>query len=460
MDALFPTDDIDRTTAPLADRMRPCTLDEVLGQDELLGEHGPLRLLLEGDVLPSLLLWGPPGCGKTTLARLAARHTQARFLEYSAVAVGSKEIKAVMVEAEKLVRATGRRTILFLDEIHRFNKAQQDALLPWVERGAVTLIGATTENPSFEINSALISRTRLFVLQPLGVAAVRTLLERAVADENGLAGSLELTTGALDALAVSCEGDARTALGLLETLAAAVAAGAVPGAPASPVDPDMMVGVLGERAARFDKGGDEHFNVVSALHKSLRNSDVQASIYWLGRQLTGGEDPLYIARRLVRFANEDVGLADPQALIQTLAARDAVHFMGRPEGDLALTQAVVYLALAPKSNALYRAHKAVTTEVARGSNPPVPLHLRNAPTRLMRELDHGKDYQYAPDTKTGIAAMTCLPDALAGRTFYEPGRWGFESELSDRMTGIERWQAKQQVRRGTGDDSDDEEGES
>ncbi|RKZ20021.1 replication-associated recombination protein A [bacterium] len=459
MDALFPTNAAELANAPLADRMRPRTLDEVVGQDALLGEHGPLRLLLEGDSLPSLLLWGPPGCGKTTVARLAAVHTRARFLEYSAVAVGAKEIKAVMVESEKLARATGQHTILFLDEIHRFNKAQQDALLPWVEKGAVTLIGATTENPSFEVNSALISRTRLFVLQPLDAPAVRLLLERSLTRDTGLAGALRLTDGALDALAVSCEGDARAALGLLETLAAAVAAGAVPGAPDKAVDTAMMTTIVGERAARFDKGGDEHFNVVSALHKSLRNSDVQAAVYWLGRQLAGGEDPLYIARRLVRFASEDVGLADPQALGHTLAVRDAVHFLGPPEGDLALTQAVVYLALAPKSNALYRAHNSVIAEVARGNNPPVPLHLRNAPTRLMRELDHGKGYRYAPDAKAGIADMNCLPDSLSERAFYEPGRWGFETELAQRMDGIRRWQAKQQSRRNAGDIHHDDEGE-
>ncbi len=456
---LFPTDDQPHRAAPLADRMRPRTLAEVVGQDDLLGTRGPLRLLLEDDSLPSILLWGPPGCGKTTLARLAASHTRARFLEYSAVAVGSKELKAVMAESARLLQATGQRTILFLDEIHRFNKAQQDALLPWVERGDVTLIGATTENPSFEVNSALISRTRLFVLAVLGPGAVAELLARALVDERGLAGGLKLADDAIEALAIASEGDARQALGLLETLAAAVTAGAVPGAPEKPVTREMLAGALGTRAARFDKGGDEHFNVISALHKSLRNSDVQASLYWLGRQLAGGQDPLYVARRLVRFASEDVGLADPLALAQTLAARDAVHFLGRPEGDLALAQAVVYLALAPKSNAIYRAAKAVQREVARGANPPVPLQLRNAPTRLMKELDHGRGYLYAPDTAAGIASMDCLPDALQGRVFYEPGRWGHETELAERMDGIRRWHERQRNRRDVTEGEEPREGE-
>ncbi|MFO7608108.1 MAG: replication-associated recombination protein A [Candidatus Krumholzibacteriia bacterium] len=424
--------------APLADRMRPRTLDEVVGQDELLGPRGPLRLLLEADSLPSLLLWGPPGCGKTTLARLAARHTRARFLEYSAVAVGSKELKAVMGEAEKLKRAVGTRTILFLDEIHRFNKAQQDALLPWVERGDVTLIGATTENPSFEVNSALISRTRLFVLKPLDPPAVRALLLRALADERGLAGRLALTDEAVAALAAASEGDARAALGQLETLDAAVAAGAVPEAAEGPLDADAVAQVLTSRAVRFDKAGEEHYNLISAL----RNSDAQASVYWLVRMLEGGEDPLFLARRLVRFASEDVGLADPQALPQALAARDAVHFIGLPEGRLALLQAAVYLALAPKSNALYRAGALAEAEVKRGSSPPVPMHLRNAPTRLMKGLGAGDGYVYAHDTRAGIARMDCLPEGLGTDMFYEPRGRGFEQELKDRLEKIRRWQQR------------------
>ena len=428
---------------PLADRMRPETLDEMVGQKELLGPGGPLRLLLQGDTLPSLLLWGPPGCGKTTLARLVANHTQARFLEYSAVAVGSKELKAVMSEAAKFRRATGQRTILFLDEIHRFNKAQQDALLPWVERGDVTLIGATTENPSFEVNSALISRTRLFVLKQLAPADIAALLRRALAAEKGLAATAVTLTGeALAALAEMSEGDARAALGLLETVVNAQAARADGDDAPPPVDPEALETLLQARAARYDKAGEEHFNIISALHKSMRNSDVQAALYWLARMVESGEDPLYIARRIVRFASEDVGLADPQALPVALAARDAVHFIGLPEGSLALAQAVTYMSLAPKSNALYTAYKAVQKEVARGHNPPVPLHLRNAPTHLMKDLGYGKDYVYAHDTSEGMAAMSCLPDDLAGRTYYRPGRRGFEAELAERMEKIRQWHAR------------------
>jgi len=432
--------------SPLADRMRPTVLEEMVGQAELLGEHGPLRLLLAGDALPSLLLWGPPGCGKTTLARLAARHTAARFVEYSAVAVGTKELKAVMAEAARLRRATGRRTVLFLDEIHRFNKAQQDALLPWVERGDVTLIGATTENPSFEVNSALISRTRLFVLKPLSPADVRTLLERALAAPAGLDDALRLADDALDGLARLGEGDARASLGLLEAVAAAVAAGALP-AGKEPLTTALIGPVLQRRAARFDKSGGEHFNVISALHKSLRNSDVQAAVYWLARMIEGGEDRLYIARRLVRFASEDVGLAAPELLGRILAVRDAVHFLGPPEGDLALVQAVVDLALSPKSNALYRAEEAARREVAEGTNPPVPLQLRNAPTRLMKETGHGDGYVYAHDTADGIGEMDCLPPELAGCEFYRPGSRGYEADLAERMARIRRWHEERRARR-------------
>ena len=430
---------------PLADRMRPASLAEVAGQADLLGPKGPLRLLLESDSLPSLLLWGPPGCGKTTLARLVAVQTKARFLEYSAVAVGTKELKIVMGEAARLKAATGRRTILFLDEIHRFNKAQQDALLPWVEKGDVTLIGATTENPSFEVNSALISRTRLFVLKPLSPAHVQDLLERALIDPRGLADSdVTLQDAALELLANMSEGDARVALGLLETVVATrEAMDADEAAAPDGLTADDVADILQNRAARYDKAGEEHFNIISALHKSLRNSDVQGAVYWLTRMLEGGEDPLYIARRLVRFASEDVGLADPQALPQALAARDAVHFIGLPEGALALTQAVVYLALAPKSTALYAAWKKTSKEVARGHNPPVPLHIRNAPTRLMKELDYGKGYVYAPDTANGIADFDCLPEALAGQIYYAPGNWGFEKDLADRMAGIKKWHQRQ-----------------
>jgi putative ATPase len=451
-----PNGDEPNRRTPLPDRMRPVSLDEVVGQEELLGPGGPLRLLLEGDSLPSLLLWGPPGCGKTTVARLVARYSQARFLEYSAVAVGSKELKAVMAEAEKLKRATGVRTILFLDEIHRFNKAQQDALLPWVERGDVTLIGATTENPSFEINSALISRTRLFVLAPLDSAAIAVLLERALTDPKGLDGALSLTGEAMAMLAEMSEGDARVALGLLETAAAAVEAGYVVGQDGQALEAGDLAELISTRAARYDKAGEEHFNIISALHKSLRNSDVQAALYWMTRMLEGGEDPLYIARRLVRFASEDIGLADPDALRRTLAARDAVHFLGMPEGALALAQAVVYLALSPKSNALYKAYGKASREVATGNNPPVPMHLRNAPTRLMKKLGFGDGYIYAHDTDEGIGSMSCLPDSLKGMDFYQPGTRGFETELAARMEQIRTWHARRKARAGktAGPDAD------
>ena len=425
---------------PLADRMRPSTLEEVIGQDDLLGPGGPLGLLLKGASLPSLLLWGPPGCGKTTLARLVARHTHSRFLEYSAVSVGSKEIKAVMADAAKLKKATGQCTILFLDEIHRFNKAQQDTLLPWVERGDVTLIGATTENPSFEVNSALISRTRLFVLQPLAPEHVQILLRRALDDPRGLGHqNLLLADDALAMLSDICEGDARAALGMLEAVASALLVQGSEKDPGEPLTAADVGVIIQSRAAGYDKGGEEHFNIISALHKSMRNSDVQAALYWLGRMLEGGEDPLYIARRLVRFASEDVGLADPQALPQTLAARDAIHFIGMPEGALALSQAVVYLTLSPKSNALYKGYKLVQKEVGRGYNPPVPLHIRNAPSKLMKGLGYGKGYEYAHDSKDGISEMTCLPDSLQDRVFFQPGRRGFEVELERRINQIKQW---------------------
>lgn len=451
----------DAVPAPLADRMRPRTLDEVVGQDDLLGPGRPLRRLIDAGAVPSLILWGPPGCGKTTLARLMAARGGAHFLEYSAVAVGSRELKAVMTEAEKFRHATGRRTVIFLDEIHRFNKAQQDALLPWVERGDVTLIGATTENPSFEINAALLSRTRLFVLQRLSPTALLTILRRALAAPPGLAGRApEFTDAALAMLATLSEGDARIALNLLETAAEAALAGAggaagaaaaadadaaapAAGPAAAPpvVGPDLLADLIRKRALRYDKAGEEHFNLISALHKSLRNSDAQAGLYWLARMLAAGEDPLYIARRLVRFASEDVGLADPQALGQALTCRDAVQFIGQPEGELALAQAVVYLALAPKSNALYTAYGAVQREIRDGLNPPVPLHLRNAPTALMASLGYGADYVYAHDTTDGIAAMDCLPEPLRERVFYRPTQRGFEARLAERLARIAAWRA-------------------
>ena len=438
---------------PLADRMRPSSLELMVGQAALIGPTGQLRALLESRSNQSLLLWGPPGCGKTTLARLMASQGDARCLEYSAVAVGTKELKAVMDESARLLRTTGQRTILFLDEVHRFNKGQQDALLPWVERGDVQLIGATTENPSFELNAALLSRLRLFVLAPLTPNEVRTLLERALVAPDGLAPrAVHFTPAALDAIAELSEGDARTALGLLDSVSAVVVESRTGmtenqsnGTAAAPITATDLDRLIQHRAVRYDKAGEEHFNLISALHKSLRNSDVQAGIYWLTRMLAGGEDPLYIARRLVRFASEDVGLADPQALPQALAARDAVHFIGLPEGALALAQITAYLALAPKSNALYAAYEAAEREVSRGYNPPVPLQLRNAPTRLMKNIGYGEDYIYAPDTSDGIASMTCLPTELAEHQFYRPSAKGFEAELQRRMDSIAAWHRRRQA---------------
>lgn len=454
--------DVPAALAPLADRMRPRTLAEMAGQAELLGPDRPLRRLIETDTLPSLILWGPPGCGKTTLARLMAAHARANFLEYSAVAVGSREVKTAMAAAERLRRTTGQRTLLFLDEIHRFNKAQQDALLPWVERGDITLIGATTENPSFEVIGALLSRTRLFVLAPLTVDDLVGILRRAVNDPRGLGSSAPaFTAAALQFLAQVADGDARVALNLLET-AAAVACGSraaanttappVSGhtpeptperARTSPVDVPELELLLRHRLLRHDKNGEEHFNLISALHKSLRNSDVQAGLYWLARMLEAGEDPLYVARRLVRFASEDIGLADPQALLQALAARDTVHFLGQPEGKLALAQATVYLALAPKSNTLYTAYGEAARTAVEEPAYPVPLQIRNAPTALMRELDYGRGYVYAHDTLAGIAPMESLPPALAGREFYRPTTRGFEARLAERLERIKEWHKRQ-----------------
>ena len=435
------------SATPLAERMRPRVLDDLVGQDDLLGPERPLRRLIEGDTLPSLLFWGPPGCGKTSLARLIAGRTDAHFLEYSAVQVGSKELKAVMAEAAKLRRALGRRTIIFLDEIHRFNKAQQDALLPPVETGDVILIGATTENPSFEINSALLSRTRLFVLRQLGKDDVVRILERALDSEHGLAGRGPGFTGAaLASLAVLGDGDARMSLSLLEM--AANAGDASEGGP--PLDVSDIETMVQERTLRYDRAGEEHFNLISALHKSLRNSDPDAALYYLARMLESGEDPLFIARRLVRAASEDVGLADPQALPQALAARDAVHFIGMPEGSLALAQAVVYLSLAPKSNALYTGYKSASRQVRGGINPPVPLHLRNAPTALMKTLGFGDGYDYAHDRPEGVSAMSCLPDSLAGEEFYRPTNRGLESRYAERLAKIREWRARQRDRNDNG----------
>jgi putative ATPase len=428
--------------APLAERMRPRTFDEYVGQGSLLAPGQPLREAIERDVLQSVILWGPPGTGKTSLARLVAETTHAHFIAFSAVLSGIKEIKEVMAEAQRARQRLGRRTILFVDEIHRFNKAQQDAFLPRVEAGDIVLIGATTENPSFEVNAPLLSRSQVFVLKGLTDDDLRVLVDRAVADpERGLgAEPLRVDDEARDVIARYANGDARVALNLLEF--AAASAPDIEGVRV--VDEPFLRSTVARRALLYDQGGEEHYNLISALHKSMRNSDPDAAVYWLARMLEAGEDPLYVARRLVRFASEDVGNADPQALQVAVAAKDAAHFMGMPEGNTALTQAVVYLATAPKSNAVYRAYLAAASDAHHDRAEPVPLHLRNAPTALMKQLEYGKDYQYAHDDKTGVTGMECLPPNLAGRRYYEPTERGFEKEIKRRLDG---WAAIKQSRR-------------
>ena len=415
--------------------MRPRTFDEFVGQEELLAPGRPLREAIERDLLQSIVLWGPPGTGKTTLARIIADLTKARFVAFSAVLAGIKEIREVMSEAERLRRSTGRRTIVFIDEIHRFNKAQQDAFLPRVEAGDIVLIGATTENPSFEINAALLSRSKVFVMRGLTAEEIEGILARAVRDpERGLgAEPLQVDDDALRAIAVYANGDARTALNLLEL--------GVAGAPI--VDGERRIDLarvdqtIQRRALLYDKSGEEHYNIISALHKSMRNSDPDAAVYWLARMVEAGEDPMYIARRLVRFASEDIGNADPQALTVAVAAKDAVHFIGMPEGNTALAQAALYLATAPKSNAVYEAYNRAAEDAHRDVAEPVPLHLRNAPTRLMKELDYGKGYRYAHNEADAVADMSCLPPALEGRKYYEPKERGFEKEIKRRLDGWE-----------------------
>ena len=421
-------------TAPLADRMRPRTLDEFVGQQHLLAAGKPLRLQIERDDSASLIFWGPPGVGKTTLAKIIAHATSASFIEFSAVLSGIKEIKQVMADAEKAAQF-GSRTILFIDEIHRFNKAQQDAFLPYVERGAIRLIGATTENPSFEINAALLSRCRVYTLQALSQEDVIALLQRALTDSERGLGALGLTAdeGALEAMASYSSGDARNALNALE-----VASKLAQSRGENVITKELAAEALQQRVLLYDKKGEQHYDLISALHKSVRNSDADASLYWLGRMLAAGEDPMYVARRVVRMAVEDIGLAAPEALNLCLSARDAVHFLGSPEGDLALGEAVVYLALAPKSNALYTAYGEVLADIEAKPAEPVPLWLRNAPTRLMKELDYGKGYEYAHDVEGKVADMECLPAGLAGRRYYQPTGEGREKLLGQRMEEIRR----------------------
>ena len=417
--------------APLADRMRPQRLDDYAGQKHLLAPGKPLRVSIEKDQLRSLILWGPPGTGKTTLARIIAHMTRSDFIPFSAVLAGIKEIKTVMTEAER-TRHYGRRTILFVDEIHRFNKAQQDAFLPYVENGSITLIGATTENPSFELNAALLSRSKVYVLYPLAVEDISGLLNRALADTvNGLGiEGVRIDPSLIEQMAVFANGDARTAFNTLE-IAAQLAPSDAAGV--KTVTPGILEDAFQKRMLLYDKAGEEHYNLISALHKSMRNSDPDATLYWLGRMLEAGEDPLYIARRIVRFASEDVGMADPMALPLAVSAMQAFDFIGLPEGNLALAQAAVYMATAPKSNALYHAYGAVVQDVKNTLAEPVPLHLRNAPTKLMKELDYGKGYQYAHDFQDKLTDMSCLPRSLEQRVYFKPSDEGFERTVQERL---------------------------
>lgn len=421
---------------PLAARLRPKTLEEYVGQTHLLGKGKVLRRLIESDQISSMIFWGPPGVGKTTLARIIANTTKAAFIDFSAVTSGIKEIRSVMQKAEEN-RRYGEKTIVFVDEIHRFNKAQQDAFLPFVEKGSIILIGATTENPSFEVNSALLSRCKVFVLQELKTEELVQLLKRALADEKGFGTQkINIAEELLEMIAVFANGDARTALSTLEM---AVLNGDMDAGGATTVTRETLEQCTSKKSLLYDKTGEEHYNLISALHKSMRNSDPDAAVYWLARMLEAGEDPLYIARRVTRFASEDIGLADPKALEIAVAAYHACHFIGMPECSVHLTQAVVYMSVAPKSNALYMAYEHAKRDAAKMLAEPVPLVIRNAPTKLMQELNYGKGYQYAHNTKEKLTNMQCLPDSLVGTEYYKPTTQGLEARVKARLDEIKRW---------------------
>ena len=424
-----------KTQEPLAARLRPTELGEFVGQTHLLGQGTVLRRLIENDMISSMIFWGPPGVGKTTLARIIARHTHANFINFSAVTSGIKEIRQVMQEAERNVRF-GEKTIVFVDEIHRFNKAQQDAFLPFVEKGSIVLIGATTENPSFEVNNALLSRCKVFVLHALEQVDLEQLLRRALEDPRGFDGQrIILPPGTVEAIAAFANGDARSALSTLEMV---VLNGDTDGETVT-VQPEVLEQCITKKSLLYDQSGEEHYNLISALHKSMRNSDPDAAVYWLARMLEAGEDPLYIARRVTRFASEDVGLADSRALEVAVAAYQACHFIGMPECTVHLTEAVVYMAMAPKSNALYMAYETAKKDALTQLAEPVPLAIRNAVTPLMQNLHYGEGYQYAHDAKDKLTTLQCLPDSLRGREYYRPTDQGLEARYKERLKQIKAW---------------------